>query len=140
VRDLILELRRRGTTVFFSTHILPDVETLCDRVGMIAGGRLRAVGKLGDLLSARVRSVEVAAVASGAAAGALASGRVLARDGDRITVSFEAQEQSDAAVRSLLDAGGRLVSVTPHRESLEDFFMRHLGDREATPPAAAGGA
>jgi len=140
VRDLILELRRRGTTVFFSTHILPDVETLCDRVGMIAGGRLRAVGKLGDLLSARVRSVEVAAVASGAAAEALTRGKVLARDGDRITVSFEGQAESDAAVRALLDSGGRLVSVTPQSESLEDFFMRNLADGKETRPAAAGGA
>ena len=139
VRDLILELKRRGTTVFFSTHILPDVETLCDRVGMIAGGRLRAVGKLGELLSARVRSVEVAAVASGAAAEALSRVKVLAREGDRITVSFEGQDESDAAVRALLDAGGRLVSVTPHRESLEDFFMRHLGDGKEAPPTAARG-
>ncbi len=52
MRDLILELKRRGKTVFFSTHILPDVETLCDRVGVILDGRLRDVGRLGDLLSA----------------------------------------------------------------------------------------
>jgi ABC-2 type transport system ATP-binding protein len=140
VRDLILELRRRGTTVFFSTHILPDVETLCDRVGMIAAGRLRAVGRLGELLSERVRSVEVAAVASGAATETLAAGRVLARDGDRFTVSFEGQAESDAAIRALLEAGGRLVSVTPHRESLEDFFMRHVGERDRVRATASRGA
>jgi ABC-2 type transport system ATP-binding protein len=57
VRDLILELKRSGKTVFFSTHILPDVETLCDRVGVILGGRLRDVGRIEDLLSANVRAV-----------------------------------------------------------------------------------
>ena len=59
VRDLILELKRRGKTVFFSTHILPDVESICDRVGVILGGRLRDVGHISDLLSPRVRSVEL---------------------------------------------------------------------------------
>src|SRR5512142_2265120 len=54
MRDLILELKRRGKTVFFSTHILPDVETLCDRVGIILGGNLRAVGRIADLLSPAV--------------------------------------------------------------------------------------
>src|SRR5512140_1422927 len=62
MRDLILELKKLGKTVFFSTHILPDVETLCDRVGVILNGRLRDVGRLGELLSPRVRQVEVTAV------------------------------------------------------------------------------
>ena len=59
VRDLILELRKEGKTIFFSTHILPDVEMTCDRVAIVIGGRLRNVGPLGDLLSARLLSTEV---------------------------------------------------------------------------------
>ncbi len=126
VRDLILELKRRGKTVFFSTHILPDVETICDRVGLIQRGRLSDVGRLGELLSARVQSVELSAVVPDGARGALSIGRVIAEEGDRMTVVLPDEGAADAAVRELIAAGGRLVSLTPHRETLEDFFLRRL--------------
>ena len=128
MRDVILELKRRGKTVFFSTHILPDVETLCDRVGIILGGRLRDVGRIGELLSPQVRSVEVTALAPGAAAEALARGKVLRTEGSVSTVVFPDEVTADAAVRALLAAGGRVVSLTPHRETLEDFFVRRLAE------------
>ena len=139
MRDLILELKRRGKTVFFSTHILPDVESLCDRVGVIRSGRLGDVGRLGELLSARVKDVELTALAPGGAAReALARGRAIAQDGDTFTVAFEDERAADAAVRAVLAGGGRVVALTPHRETLEDFFMRRLeeGDRPAAPAAA----
>ncbi len=139
MRDIILELRRRGKTVFFSTHILPDVESLCDRVGVIIGGKLRDVGRLGDLLSPRLRAIELTAIApDGSAREALARGGVVARDGDRLTVSFDDERAADAAVRALLAAGGRVVSLTPHRETLEDFFVRRLaeGDEPVRSPSS----
>ncbi len=135
VRDLILELKRRGKTVFFSTHILPDVETLCDRVGIVVRGRLRDVGRLGELLSPRVRSVELTAHAPGPARDAVARGRLLGAEGDRVTVAFDDEAAADAAVRALLDAGGRVVALTPHRETLEDFFVRRLEEERG--PAEA---
>src|SRR5512145_2071299 len=90
VRDLILELKRRGKTVFFSTHILPDVETLCDRVGVIIDGQLRDVGKLEALLAAGVRSVEATFSGAGAA-GPFDGARLVSREGERVTWSFEAE-------------------------------------------------
>jgi ABC-2 type transport system ATP-binding protein len=138
MRDLILELKRRGKTVFFSTHILPDVETLCDRVGIIIGGKLRDVGRLGDLLSARVQSVEATLVVPAGARDRLGAGRVLAHEDDWFTVSFESEAAADAAVRAVLGAGGRLVSLTPNRETLEDFFLRKLGEGSADAPAEPG--
>ncbi len=134
IRDLILELKRRGKTVFFSTHILPDVETICDRVGLIQAGRLSDAGRLGELLSARVRSVEVAAALPPSARGAVARGRLIAEDGDRVTVVFDGEAAADDAVRQIVAAGGRIVSLTPHRETLEDFFLRRL-ERVAHPEA-----
>jgi len=128
MRDIILALKRRGKTVFFSTHILPDVEALCDRVGVILGGVLRDVGRIDDLLSPRVRSVELTAVAPGSAREALARGSVLAAEGERLTVAFEDEAVADAAVRALVAAGGRLVALTRHRETLEDFFVRRLDE------------
>ncbi len=137
MRDVILELKRRGKTVFFSTHILPDVETLCDRVGVILGGRLRDVGRLGELLSPKVRSVEVTAIVPGGARDAVSRGRTLRAEGDLVTVAFDGEAAADAAVRAVVAAGGRVVSLTPHRETLEDFFVRRLAEDE---DAAGGGA
>jgi ABC-2 type transport system ATP-binding protein len=136
VRDLILELKRRGKTVFFSTHILPDVEALCDRVGVIIGGRLRDVGKLDALLSARVTGVE-ATFAGRGAIGPFAGGTLVARDGERIAWSFADEAAADAAVRAVVNAGGRVGSLTTSRETLEDFFMRRLEDAPAQPAAQA---
>jgi ABC-2 type transport system ATP-binding protein len=133
MRDIILELKRRGKTVFFSTHILPDVEALCDRVGVIIDGRLRDVGALGTLLSPRVKSVE-ATFAGPGAQGPFAGGTRVAGDGDRATFAFADEPSADAAVRAVLGAGGRVAALTAHRETLEDFFLRHLG---APPDVAA---
>jgi len=134
VRDLILELRRRGKTVFFSTHILPDVEALCDRVGVIIGGKLRDVGKLDALLSARVTGVE-ATFAGAGAEGPFAGAALVAREGERLAWSFPDEAAADRAVRAVIAAGGRVASLTSHRETLEDFFMRRL---EGAPDAPAG--
>jgi ABC-2 type transport system ATP-binding protein len=139
VRDLILELKRLGKTVFFSTHILPDVETLCDRVGVIVQGRLRDVGRLGELLSARVTSVELTADLPADRREALTRGRIIAEEGSRVTALFDEAGAADAAVAAVLTAGGRLVALTPHRETLEDFFLRRL-EEGGGQAAAPGGA
>ena len=125
VRDLILELKRRGKTVFFSTHILSDVETLCDRVGIIIGGKLRDVGKLDALLSARVTDVE-ARFEGPASDGPFEGAARMATEGDRVTWSFPNELAADAAVRAVVAAGGRVAALVAHRETLEDFLMRRL--------------
>jgi ABC-2 type transport system ATP-binding protein len=134
VRDLILELKRRGKTVFFSTHILPDVEALCDRVGVIIGGKLRDVGKLDALLSARVTGVEATFTGPGAD-GPFAGASPVAREGARVSWSFADEGAADAAVRAVVESGGRVASLTSHRETLEDFFMRRLEGAPDSGPA-----
>jgi ABC-2 type transport system ATP-binding protein len=137
VRDLILDLKRRGKTVFFSTHILPDVETLCDRVGVILRGRLRDVGRIEDLLTANVRSVELTAVVPAAARAGVASGQLIRQDGDRLTLSFPDEGAAASAVNAVLRAGGRILSLTPHRDTLEDFFVRRLAEVHGAAPEGA---
>jgi ABC-2 type transport system ATP-binding protein len=135
MRDVILELKRRGKTVFFSTHILPDVEALCDRVGVIIGGKLRDVGKLDALLSESVRSVEAIFMGAGAT-GPFPGATLVAREGDRVVFTFADEASADAAVRAVVAAGGRVASLTAHRETLEDFLMRRL---VGTPEGASPG-
>jgi ABC-2 type transport system ATP-binding protein len=131
VRDIILALRRAGRTVFFSTHILSDAEALCDRVGVLRAGRLVRVGSLGELLRLDVQHMEVfvSGLDEGAAAPAATRRE---RVGDRLRLEVDERDlgRTVAAVEA---AGGRILSVQPVRETLEDYFFREMG-------GAAGGA
>jgi ABC-2 type transport system ATP-binding protein len=147
IRDLILELRAEGKTVFFSTHILPDVEMTCDRVAIVVAGRLRSVGPLSALLSARLLSTEVVVRAgkgspSNVLVPALPEGtRRLSGSagadgaGDTVALDLPAGVDVDGFLRALLEQGASVLSVVPRRESLEDLFVREAGtpEKEATP-------
>jgi ABC-2 type transport system ATP-binding protein len=130
IRDLILRLRADGKTVFMNTHILSDVETLCDRVAIIAGGRIRHEGPISDFLAGGVRETDV--VVSGLSADAAQAleerlGARLQSLSDRIEVRVPEKAVSDA-LRMALGAGAEIVSVTPHRESLEKLFLSAVGE------------
>jgi ABC-2 type transport system ATP-binding protein len=126
VRDLMLDLRSRGKTVFFSTHILNDVETICDRVGMVLRGRLVQEGALGSLLDESIQSVEVRCTALPASAvhavASLASDSAAVPEGHRFT--FADLDTANAAVQRVLAAHGRVLSLMPARETLEQTFVR----------------
>jgi ABC-2 type transport system ATP-binding protein len=126
IRDLILELRAQGRTVFFSTHIIPDVEVACDRVGIILKGRLCSVGRVDDLLASPLEQIEV--TASGLAPDALAAvtARCTAppvRTADRLLVAVKGEDDLEAVLQMILRSGGRVHSVVPQRRSLEEVFL-----------------
>jgi ABC-2 type transport system ATP-binding protein len=126
VRDLILSLRDQGKTVFFSSHIVSDVEMICDRVGILANGRMMALGRIQDLVDKRVAlSVEV--VCDGVVGDSLpvikrAASRILQR-GDRCLMVLDGQDHVENVLFALRQAGGKLVSVVPHKGSLEEVFL-----------------
>src|SRR5436309_231962 len=125
VRDIILGLRDEGRTVLFSTHILSDVEAICDRVGIMVEGRLTDCGALADLVAPDVRAVEL--VVENAAPDLL--GR-LQREGtrmlqrDRTTVlTFPNEAHAREALAAAVSVGATVVSLTPHRRSLEELVV-----------------
>jgi ABC-2 type transport system ATP-binding protein len=126
VRDLILEERARGKTVFFSTHILSDVETLCDRVCILRKGSVVVSGRLQDLLKSEHARSEVALAAPDEAARkALDEAGFPGKSmGDAYVIEIE----GDAALRRVIDVahehGAKVRSVTPKRETLEELFVR----------------
>jgi ABC-2 type transport system ATP-binding protein len=128
VRDLILDLRAKGKTVFFSTHILPDAEALCDRVALLRGGQLVQVGALEDILRIDPTHMEVlVAGLSEAALGALPAG-VQGRHpvGSRWRLEV-ATASLGSVIQAVEAASGRILSVSPVRESLEDYFVKEMG-------------
>jgi ABC-2 type transport system ATP-binding protein len=134
IRDLILELRGEGRTVFFSTHILPDVEMTCDRVAMVFAGRLRSIGPLSQLLSARLLSTEV--LVRGALP-VLPEGARQRPGDDGTLVELPEGADVDRFLEAVLRAGGHVLAVTPRKESLEDLFVREAGRKPGADPAGA---
>ena len=126
VRDLIVEEKQRGRTVFFSSHILSDVELLCDRVCILRRGEVVVAGELRDLLAEGKRRSEVTlSGASERLRGALEPLVRAARSlGDRLVMEVEGEAAVREVVSRALADGARLDSVTPKRETLEELFVR----------------
>jgi ABC-2 type transport system ATP-binding protein len=145
VRELILEQRERGKTVFFSSHILSDVEAIADRVAIVARGRIAVQGAPSELVGGSVTSVDVVArVAESIDDGALApvvAGLVRhRRRGGELLLTAPGGADLDELIARLQRAGGKLVSVTPHHETLEDLFMRQVEGQDAGAGGAGGAA
>lgn len=120
VRELLLRARSQGKTVFLSSHLLSEVELVCDRVAMLSRGRLVRMGRLADLLEATDQAEIVArSVPASLFPGATVSDSLL-----RFTT---ATSQQRAAIERIWSAGGEVVSVNPVRRSLEDLFLELTG-------------
>ena len=148
VRALILRLRDRGCTVFFSSHVLSDAEALCSRVAILAKGKLVAGGLLTDLLPFRARGWELVVGNVSDAFIATLGGRVtrVVRLGDgRYTLELPVEPAPDRWLAELTSVGAHLISLNPIRQTLEDFFVQRVTtadvlatDRGLNAPARGG--
>jgi ABC-2 type transport system ATP-binding protein len=129
VVDLIHELRQDGTTVVFSSHILHDVETLCDRVVILKAGRLLAEGSLESLLEKEGTGAEILVRASGTLILPMEFlGVSLSAAGSLVRLTVDAVERVTPLLAWLAAHGHQIVSVTPERNTLEDLFVNLFQD------------
>ncbi len=126
VRDLIVDLRSRGRTIFFSSHILSDVESICDHVAIVNKGEVVAKGDLGELLLPAVRLVdlEVARAEEDLPEKIAEACEEVRTEGDSIHMTIKGERESSDVLRALIDAGFQIRDVTQRRETLEALFMR----------------
>ena len=164
VRDLILELRDQGKTVFFSTHILSDVEAITDRVAIIARGQLQAHGTPAELVSRSLQGFEITVRLPAAAApdrgngAAVVAGEIrdqvaadlargatrVRRVGDELSLLLAADADVDAWIARAHAAGAKVMEIAPRHETLEELFVRRVAGADlptaASPTATAGDA
>jgi len=124
-RDLIASLNSEGKTVFMCSHILSDIEVLCDSIAILKGGKLAHAGTLEELRAAEANAIEI--IASGADADRLKSQLKIQAEvtttpsGLRIAVGDE--KDVDAVIAALRSVDGKLVAVNPVKQSLEELFL-----------------
>ena len=127
VRELLLSSRQAGKTIFLSSHLLSEVELLCDRVAVLHRGKLVRLGRTADLLqSTEHTEIVTRGIAANAFAGAVARDGVLS-----ISVPISAQR---AVMERVWILGGEVISVNPVRRSLEQIFLDVTADRKSLPP------
>lgn len=135
VRELIAGLREKGKTVFMSTHILSDIEALCDEVAILRNGRLAATGKLDELLEKtgeeRIYEVNFNGITETdltSRLNGLGPITVIAKPSG-VSVHLASEKDIDTVLKTSREAGGRLVSIQPVRQSLEELFIKQNGDQ-----------
>jgi ABC-2 type transport system ATP-binding protein len=131
VRDLMEELKQQGKTVFFSTHILSDAEALCDRVAVIHRGELRGVGHVAELTSSVAGKVELIWNGSTVPAGLSALGAECHITGETMRAVVP-EAQQEAVLEILRRERLRLVSLTPVRPSLEEYYLQKVNSAAET--------
>jgi len=135
VRRIITSLKTRGVTVFFSSHILPDVEAICDRVAILNRGRLQEQGALEEILKVRIEGHEV--ILSGWAGEHLGSMGKFADEvrpmGDRLHLRVSDGKKLEGLLAFVFSNRLDLISLNPIRPSLEEHFQSLVAGRR---PAA----
>ncbi len=131
VRDLIQSLKDEGKTIFFSTHILADAESLCDRVAVIHKGELRGVGVVSELVTRAENANRTEVLWNGAAtaiAAVEAAGAECKAHGQTAHAILPVA-RLDRVLEIIRNHGGQVISVTPLRSTLEDYFIEQIGEK-----------
>lgn len=128
IRDLILQFREEGKTVFISSHELSDVERICDRVAIINKGQIVAQGRLEDLLAGGRVEVTADGVDQAMHDALMGSDRTVSLKGGRLILDVSDTDDVNTILDSLRSAKAKILSVIPRRKRLEDLFIEAVSE------------
>ncbi|MDI6824189.1 MAG: ABC transporter ATP-binding protein [Bacillota bacterium] len=141
MREVIVRLRERGKTVFLNSHLLGEVEAVCDTVAIINQGQIVARGRLDDLLAPTVQvEMDIEGLTPGLEEALAAQATGCHRNGSRLTLTLARRADVPRLAETVVAAGGRLHSLIPRQRSLEDLFVQVIrgegqpGDPHTAPP------
>ncbi len=124
VRDLIRDLRSEGTTVFLNSHLLTEIELVCDRVAIVDQGRVVRSGALRDLVDgAPELTLRLDRVDDELLAGLRPHGEIISVEGAELTLGVSDLEAAGAVAEAVVQSGYRLLAMIPRQKSLEEVFM-----------------
>jgi ABC-2 type transport system ATP-binding protein len=138
VRDLILELRDKGKTVFFSSHILTDIEAIADHVAIVARGQLTAQGTPAQLIERASLGTDVTIRIAGDVDDLTQGATRVRRTGEELSLTLPPDADVDAWLARVRDKAGKVISVAPRHETLEDLFLRRIASADETADATEG--
>ncbi len=129
IRDLIVDLRSRGKTIFFSSHILQDAEMICDRVGILCDGKILRIAGLAEVLSRSTKWIEIQ-VEGLSIEKARSLGLVnVSGLGEKTVIAVRPDDDINCTINRLIACGAKISAVVPVRLSLEDYFMTQIAER-----------
>jgi len=133
IRDLIMELRSHGKTIFLNSHLLSEVELICDRVAILNRGDLVRIGTVKELTEdAHLYRIEVAEEHGERLPAALASFTRRETGGNGVVIEVENVQRLNEALDHLRNQGLLITAITPTRQTLEDLFLDIVGREETT--------
>jgi ABC-2 type transport system ATP-binding protein len=130
VRDIIRHLKTAGKTVFLNSHLLSEVEMVCDQAAIVSRGRVLADGALKDLLGRRELDLRVSAPSNGLMHEISARWKVLSAQGGMISLEVKSDDDAADVAEVVARHGARLYSLVPQRASLEELFVRVVSSAE----------
>ncbi len=122
IRDVILNLKKKGKTVFLSSHILQDIEMICDRVAVLVNGEIINQGRLDDLVSQKILFTEIT-VSKIDRKDLEQFGKTLTHFGDKSLIKVFDQNKVDEILQFINKKKGKVHSLVPRTQSLEDIFV-----------------
>lgn len=125
-RDTILELKAQGKTILMSSHVLNDVETICNRIILLRNGAIKEEGKISDILAKTLKGTEISFISKDESyKNSLPTGQfeILSQEGN-ITINFFPTVDINPILQQLIGQGHQILKVIPHNESLENYFIR----------------
>jgi len=127
IKDLIVELNKKGKTVLFSSHILSDVEAICSRVGIIINGKMKQVGTLRDIMKGDVRYIEIEFEGVKNLKGFGKYGDIKIKNGVNY-LRVDDEKNRDKVINEIIKEKGKLLSVVPVKSTLEEHFVRVINE------------
>lgn len=127
LKDLIQKVNAKGKTILFSSHILSDIEAICNRVGIIIEGKMKKIGYLREILKTDIRytDIEMAGIKNKEW---LKEYGIMREERDTIFLRTLDEEKRDKVIKLTIEKGGRIISVVPQRESLEEHFLKTVNE------------